>query len=171
MNCKFCNNFIPDDAKICSICGKNVEEALVKAEPTELATEAPAAPVKEKAEKTYKKKSLVLPLVIILIAAAAFIGIYGFGGVGKLSALLEGNKAEAVLSESDQNSLVDTENENIALGESTDGTVEKNASEDNSNLWLTNIAANGAAALVGAGGIALFGKRVVGNRKAKKQGN
>ena len=171
MNCKFCNNFIPDDAKICSICGKNVEEeALVKAETTEIATEAPAAPAK-KAEKTYKKKSLVLPLVIILIAAVAFIGIYGFGGVGKLSALISGNKAEATISESDQSTLVDTDSENISLGESTDETVKANASEDNSNLWLTNIAANGAAALIGAGGIALFGKRVVGNRKAKKQGN
>ncbi len=171
MNCKFCNNFIPDDAKICSICGKNVEEeALVKAETTEIATEAPAAPAK-KAEKTYKKKSLVLPLVIILIAAAAFIGIYGFGGVGKLSALIDGNKAEATISNSDQSTLVDTDSENISLGESTDETVKANASEDNSSLWLTNIAANGAAALIGAGGIALFGKRVVGNRKAKKQGN
>lgn len=173
MNCKFCNNFIPDDAKICSICGKSVEEeAIVKVEAAETAV-APSAPesATPEKEKTYKKKSLKLPIIIILISVAAFIGIYVFGGAGKLAALIDGSKTDSTVSSSDQSGLVDTDNEKIDLGESTDDTVKNNASDDVSGNVLVNVASNGVAALIGVSGIALFGKRVSGNRKAKKQGN
>ncbi len=173
MNCKFCNNFIPDDAKICPICGKSADEEVVaKAEPVETvpALSSPEAEAPKK-EKTYKKKSLKLPVIIILISVAAFIGLYAFGGLGKLSALIDGSKTDSAVSSSDQSGLVDTDNEEINLGQSTDDTVKTNATDDISGNVLVSVASNGVAALIGVSGIALFGKRVSGNRKAKKQGN
>ncbi len=165
MNCKFCNNFIPDDAKICPICGKSVaEEALVKAETTAVAaaTDAPAA----KPEKVYKKKSLLLPFIIILIAAAAFVYMWVFDINGIVSCI-DYNKGNAVDS---QQSATDAEDDLFDIGGAVEDTIAENNSEDTANNNSVAVGANAAAGAVGLAGVALLGKRMSGNSKAKKQG-
>lgn len=171
MNCKFCNNFIPDDAKVCSICGKNVEEeALVKAEPQ---TVAVAETEEKKAEKVYKKKSLKLPTVIIILAIAAFAYIYTFGNGAAGCAQVRGwiaDKMDGTTQTVSETDSEDSGNITIDVGESTEKTEQKNADEGVLSTVLTTIGANGAAGLAGLAGVALLGKRAAGNRKAKKQG-
>lgn len=166
MNCKFCNNFIPDDAKVCSICGKSVEEeALVVAETTAVAEAAPAEAAAKPA-KVYKKKSLTLPLIIILIAAAAFIYMWVFdaNGIASCNAYNKGNAADS------QQSATDADDDLFNIGEAVEDTVNENNSEDTVSDSTVAVGANAAAGAVGLAGVALLGKRMSGNRKAKKQG-
>ncbi len=166
MNCKFCNNFIPDDAKVCAICGKSVaEEALVKAETAAVATAGePAADAKP--AKVYKKKSLTFPFIVILIAAAAFIYMWVFdaNGIASCTDYNRGNKVDS------QQSATDADNDLFNIGEAVENTVNDNNSEDTVNDNTIAIGANAAAGAVGLAGVALLGKRMSGNRKAKKQG-
>lgn len=165
MNCKFCNNFIPDDAKICSICGKNVEEeALVKAETEAVAVAAETTAAPEKPAKVYKQKSLLLPFIIILIAVAAFVYLYAFGGMTKLAGYQAGRDTDNTVS---QTEIVD--DDSIDVGEFTDDTVQQNNAEDSAKDLTMAYGANALAGLVGIGGAALLGKRAIGNSKAKKQ--
>ncbi len=167
MNCKFCNNFIPDDAKVCSICGKSVaEEALVAAETTAVANAAPTAAAAEKPAKVYKKKSLTLPLVIILIAAAAFVYMWVFdaNGIASCTDYLKANSADS------QQSATDVDDDLFNIGGAVEDTVNENNSEDSVSDSTVAVGANAAAGAVGLAGVALLGKRMSGNRKAKKQG-
>ncbi len=172
MNCKFCNNFIPDDAKVCSICGKNVEEEAI------VAVEAPAAEApavveaEKKAEKVYKKKSLKLPSLIILLAVVAFIALYTIGDGAAGCAQFRGwvadqtNPGSTAVSETDNEDPSDI---TIDVGDMTDDTEKTNADEGKINSILPAVIGNGVPGLVGLAGVALLGKRVSGNRKAKKQ--
>ncbi len=173
MNCKFCNNFIPDDAKVCSICGKNIEEeALVKAEPETVAIAETAGIAENKAEKVYKKKSLKFPSVLIILAVVAFICIYTFGNGTAGCAQVRGWLADKMDGASQTVSETDkTESDGITVdvGTSTEKTEQKNADEGVFNTVMATIGANGAAGLAGLAGVALLGKRAVGNSKAKKQ--
>lgn len=172
MNCKFCNNFIPDEAKICPICGKNVEEeALVKVETEEIAV--PAEETVSKPEKTYKKKSLLLPLIIILISAAAFFCIYTFGkgavACDYIRAIQNESASETV---TDDNKVSDSEVSDsiqIDVGSTTTEEVDEIENKVEDETVKAALGANGVAGLIGLAGIGLLGKRVSGNRKAKRQ--
>lgn len=167
MNCKFCNNFIPDDAKVCSICGKSTdEETLVAVEETAVPAVAAETAAEAKPAKVYKKKSLKLPFIIILIAIAAFVGMYLLdpNGIPSVCAYLNANSADSAQVEESESDLP-------SVGSGVEDTVKDNTNKDNTNDILVTMGANGAAGLVGLAGVALLGKRVSGNSKAKKQGN
>lgn len=93
MYCNQCGNLLPENGVFCAFCGAKVEGAAPSAAPVTPVTAAPVpqvAPVsesiplpekkkKEKTEKYYTTKHIVLCLVVagvMAIAAGVFAGLY-----------------------------------------------------------------------------------------------
>lgn len=161
MNCKFCNNFIPDEAKICPICGKNVaEETAMVERPANVPAPAPAPAPAAQPQKTAKKKSLITPLVIFVIGALAVAFLVVSGAFTDVFKFVESSSRDTDTSGSAESTG--------GVGAAVSDHDSQAGNYEEENIWVL-VGETGLASVVTLGGAALFGKRAVGNAKAKKQ--
>lgn len=172
MNCRFCNNFIPDDSKICPICGKDVSEPVTAAIiPQNIPTPnlEPVAPAENEPVRVVAKKRLLTPAIILIIGLAALaylflpsdLGGTGVGGYGAIDHFQEDIKAISDAKDAESGDEGDISNQTGDVGSKT----------SSEGFWKDLGLVSGSSLLGGAvaiGGGAMLGKRAKHNSKVNK---
>lgn len=160
MNCKFCNNFIPDGSKICPVCGKDVTETALVVDRGSQAITTPLAPEEQPVQTqtiTYVKKSLTAPVIILLIglAALAYLFLPFAPCLNAAEKIKNGFNSAAIDNQ--------TSDDNPASADLSSTNNEQNWTELGVTCGGTAL---GAAVAIGGG--AMTGKRAKTNSKIRK---
>lgn len=156
MNCKFCQNFVPDGSESCPVCGRRPEEEpigelLAKANNGTLATkEEEVTTEKGKKEKTHKK-GVIAPLVTVGASAAGWAVLAGKKLFGSSTTVLEDVKT--------------IWNDLTGSGTNVDETVSEfvpgsAATEASNELLGTQVGIIAVVTLIGVIGLVWLGKRI-----------